>query len=97
MWSSKNKTGHEVRPVAPVYQPEAAARAIVFGAYAKRREIWLGIPTIVAILANRIAPGFADCYPARNGYSRQMTSKPKSPEAPSNLYEPVSGDYAAHG
>jgi short-subunit dehydrogenase len=94
---AKNKTGHQARPVAPVYQPEVGARAIVFGAYAKRREVWVGVPTIVAILANRIAPGFADRYLAKNGYSGQMTSKPKSPDAPSNLYEAVAGDYAAHG
>ncbi len=94
---AKNKTGHEARPVPPVYQPEVAARAIVFGAYAKRREIWVGVPTIVAILANRIAPSFADRYLAKNGYSGQITSKVKSPDAPSNLYDPVPGDYGAHG
>jgi short-subunit dehydrogenase len=94
---AENNTGHQARPVPPVYQPEVAARAIVFGAYAKRREIWVGIPTIVAILANRIAPGFADRYLAKTGYSGQMTSQVKSPDAPSNLYEPVAGNYGAHG
>jgi short-subunit dehydrogenase len=94
---AENNTGHQARPVPPVYQPEVAARAIVFGAYAKRREIWVGIPTIVAILANRIAPGFADRYLAKTGYSGQMTSQVKSRDAPSNLYEPVAGDYGAHG
>lgn len=94
---AENNTGHKARPVPPVYQPEVAARAIVFGAYANRREIWVGIPTIVAILANRIAPGFADRYLAKTGYSGQMTSQLKSPDAPSNLYEPVAGNYGAHG
>lgn len=94
---AKNKTGHQARPVPPVYEPEVAARAIAFAAYAKRREVWVGMPTIVAILANRIAPGFADRYLAKNGYSGQMTSELKGPEAPSNLYETVPGDFAAHG
>jgi NAD(P)-dependent dehydrogenase (short-subunit alcohol dehydrogenase family) len=52
-----NKTGKKARPVAPIYQPEVAARAIFFAATHKRRHIWLGYPTVQAILANRIAPG----------------------------------------
>ena len=92
-----NRTGHRAQPVPPIYQPEVAARAIVFGAYARRREIWVGVPTIVAILANRIAPAFADRYLAKHGYSSQMTPEPQPADAPSNLVDPIPGDYAAHG
>ena len=92
-----NRTGHRAQPVPPIYQPEVAARAIVYGAYAKQREIWVGVPTIVAILANRIAPGFADRYLAKHGYSGQMTPELQPADAPNNLVDPVPGDYAAHG
>ncbi len=92
-----NKLGRRARPVPPVYQPEVAARAIVFAAFHPRREIWVGMPTIVAILANRIAPGLTDWYLARTGYAGQMTTEPLEAGELDNLYEPVKGDYGAHG
>jgi short-subunit dehydrogenase len=94
---AKNKTGHGARPVPPVYQPEVPARAIVYASTAKRREIWVGFPTVMAIMANRIAPNFADRYLAKSGYTGQRTAAEKSPDAPSNLFEPVPGHQAAHG
>jgi hypothetical protein len=36
-------------------------------------------------------------YLASNGYRGQMTSKPKPADAPANLFDPVAGDYGAHG
>lgn len=49
-----NKMGKKAKPVAPIFQPEVADRAIFFAATHKRREIWVGWPTIKAILANQI-------------------------------------------
>lgn len=94
---AKNKTGYGARPVPPVFQPEVPARAIFFAAHAKRRELWVGLPTIKAILANRIAPGFADRYLARTGYTGQRTDAAKSSDAPSNLFAPVAGQQGARG
>ena len=92
-----NKMGLKARPVAPIYQPEVPARAVLFAAKNDRREIWVGIPTIKSILANRIAPGLLDRYLASNGYQGQLTDEPKPETAPNNLFEPVKGDYGAHG
>lgn len=92
-----NKMGRKAKPVAPIYQPEVPARAIVFAATNHRRQIWVGYPTVQAILANRIAPGLIDKYLSKAGYRGQLTDKPLAPDAPSNLYEPVLGDYGAHG
>ena len=50
-----------------------------------------------AILANRIAPGLIDRYLAKAGYSGQLTDQLIGPNAPANLFEPVPGDYGAHG
>ncbi len=94
---AKNKTGHGARPVPPVYQPEVPARAIFYASHAKRREVWVGFPTVMAIMANRIAPKFADTYLAKSGYTGQRTAAEKSPDAPSNLFEPVPGHQGAHG
>jgi len=92
-----NKTGHKARPVAPVFQPEVAARAIYFAACHKRRELWLGGSTIKAILANRLAPGLLDRYLATAGYRGQLSVEPLPAHAPSNLFESVDGPYRAHG
>ncbi len=92
-----NKMGRQAMPVPPVYQPEVAARAIVFAARHNRREIWVGFPTVKAILANRIAPGLADRYLARHGYTDQLTQQAEPADPPANLYQPVPGNQAAHG
>ena len=92
-----NKMGRKAMPVPPVYQPEVPARAIVFAATHHRREIWVGMPTVVAIMANRIAPNYADHKLAKIGYTGQLTNIPEPEHAAANLYQPVLGDQAAHG
>ena len=94
---ARNKMGHKAQPVPPIYQPEVAARAIHFGAFHPRRQIWVGFPTVKAILGNRVAPGLLDHYLSRSGYSGQLTDQPSDPNAPGNLFEPVKGPYGAHG
>ena len=92
-----NKMGRKARPVPPIYQPEVPARAIFFAATHKRRDVWVGFPTVKAILANRIAPGLIDRYLAKAGYAGQLTDIPEPADAPANLFEPVPGAYGAHG
>ena len=92
-----NKMGKRAKPVAPIYQPEVPARAIFFAATHRRREVWVGYPTVKAILANRIAPGLIDKYLASAGYSGQLSDEPLGEDAPANLFEPVPGNYGAHG
>ena len=92
-----NKMGTKAKPVAPIYEPEVPARAIFFAATHRRREIWLGFPTIKAILANRIAPGLIDRYLASAGYTGQLSDEVLPADAPANLFEPVKGNYGARG
>ena len=92
-----NKMGQRAQPVPPIYQPEVPARAIYFAATHKRRDVWLGFPTVVAILANRVAPSLIDRYLAKDGYTGQLTDQREPADAPANLFEPVPGDYGAHG
>jgi short-subunit dehydrogenase len=94
---ARNKMGRKARPVAPIFQPEVPARAIFFAANHHRRQIWVGLSTIKAILANRVASGLLDRYLASSGYKGQLTQEPLEPDAPDNLFEPVPGDYGAHG
>ncbi len=92
-----NKMGQRAQPVPPIFQPEVPARAIFFAATHKRRDVWLGFPTVRAILANRVAPGLIDRYLAKAGYTGQLTDQREPADAPANLFEPVPGDYGAHG
>ncbi len=85
------------QPVPPIYQPEVAARAIVWAASHKRREVFVGWPTVEAIYGQDIAPSFADRYLAEHGYDGQQTSEAVSPDRPDNLFEPVKGNFGAHG
>ena len=92
-----NKMTQRPQPVPPIFQPELPARAIVFAAFHRRREIWVGMPTLKTILANQIAPGLLDRLLAKIGYSGQLTPEVKPADAPANLFETVPGPYGAHG
>ena len=86
-----NKMGMKAKPVAPIFEPEVPARAIYFAATHRRREVWVGFPTVKAILANRIAPGLIDRYLASAGYTGQLTDEALPADAPANLFEAGSG------
>jgi NAD(P)-dependent dehydrogenase (short-subunit alcohol dehydrogenase family) len=92
-----NKLPKHPQPVPPIYQPEVAAAGIWFAAHHRRREVWVGSPTVATILANRVAPGLLDRYLGRTGFDAQQTDQPSPPDRPVDLYEPVAGDHGAHG
>jgi len=85
------------RPMGQVYQPEVAARAIVYAAAHNRRELYVGYPTYKAIYGNKIAAWFADRVLAKNGYKGQQTSQPVDPNRQNNVWEPVPEDRGAYG
>jgi NAD(P)-dependent dehydrogenase (short-subunit alcohol dehydrogenase family) len=88
------------QPVPPIYQPEVAARAVVFAAeHADRKQYWVGGSTVATLLAQKLAPALLDRYLARTGYDSQQSDA--RPERADNLFEPADGrnghDYGAHG
>ncbi len=93
----RTRLPRQPQPVPPIFQPEVAARAIVWASEHRRREVFVGWPTVKAIYGQDVAPAFADRYLAKNGYSGQETSQPLPANRPDNLFQPVEGDYAAHG
>jgi NAD(P)-dependent dehydrogenase (short-subunit alcohol dehydrogenase family) len=93
----RNKLPHMSQPVPPIYQPEVAATAIVFASKNKRREIYVGLPTVIAIIGNKMFPRLGDYYLGKTGVKGQQTSEKADPNKPDNLYEPVGGDPGAHG
>ena len=85
------------RPVAPVYQPEVAAKAIVWAADHPRREIKVGASTAVTVAGNKVLPGVGDRYLARTAVDGQQMPEPVNGDRPDNLFAPVPGDHGAHG
>ena len=93
----KSRLPRKPQPVPPIFQPEVAAEAIFWAAHNDRTEVYLGWPTVKAIIGNKIAPRFVDRYLARYGYDSQQTSAPVEPHRRDNLMEPLPGDHGAHG
>jgi NAD(P)-dependent dehydrogenase (short-subunit alcohol dehydrogenase family) len=85
------------QPVPPIFQPEVAARGIVYAAYARRREVWVGWPAVKAILGNKLVPWFADRFLAKNAVEGQMDEQPAAADRADNLFEAPLGEYGAHG
>src|SRR5205085_8163903 len=90
------------QPVPPIYQPEVAAKAIVYaGDHPNRREYWVGASTAGTLVANAVAPGLLDRYLARTGFDDQQTGDPRPADQPTNLWHPADGpdgqDFGAHG
>ncbi len=94
---SKSRLPNRAQPVPPIYQPEVAARAVLFASKHKRREVYVGLPTVVAIVGNKLLPGLGDWYLGKTGYDGQQTQERADPERPHNLYEPVDTNPGAHG
>ena len=93
----KSRLPRKPQPVPPIFQPEVAARAIYWAAHHRRRELYVGLPTVKAIMANKVFPGYLDRYLAKHGYEAQQTNEPDPHDRPNNLWNPVSGDFGAHG
>jgi hypothetical protein len=96
----KNRMPNDTQPVPPIYEPEVAASVVVAAGFARnpRREYWVGLPTVEAILGQRVFPGLLDWYLGKTGYkSQQLKNEPRNPDAPNNLYEYVPGKHSARG
>ena len=93
---ARNKTGRRARPVAPVYEPEVAARAVLEAATHRRRNLWVGLSTIKAIAGKSLLPGFLDRYLAKAAYDGQLMDETVI-ETPGNLFDLVSGPSSAQG
>lgn len=96
-WSRVKKIARHPQPVPPISQPELIADALVYAAEHRRREIWLTWPSIKGIMSDKVAPRLGEIYLARYGFESQLTDEPIRPDRPDDLYDPVPGDYGAHG
>jgi NAD(P)-dependent dehydrogenase (short-subunit alcohol dehydrogenase family) len=88
------------QPVPPIFQPEVAARAVVWASDHRPREVNVGSPTLKTRVANALAPGLLDRYLARKGYGAQQTGEPVDTGSwHDNIDRPADAehDFGAHG
>jgi len=93
----RSRMANMAQPVPPFFQPEVAARAIYWAAHNDRPRVSVGRNTVGVVLLNKLFPGLVDRYLARTGYMAQQTNQPRDPNRLDNLFDPVPGDYGAHG
>ena len=94
---ARTKRRARPRPVAPVYAPRVAARAIVHAATHPRREYWLGRSTVMTILGAMALPDVMDRFLARNAVSGQDRDAPVGPGRDDNLLHPADRPHRTGG
>jgi len=90
-WVLHRGVEHHPMPVPPIYQPEVAGRAVAHVAAHPRRTMWVGLPTVLTILGNRVAPSLLDWYLAKTNVKGQQSPDHDPPGGRSNTWEPVYG------
>ncbi len=97
-WVLHRGIDHHPMPVPPVYQPEVAARAVAHIAEHPRRSMMVGLPTVLTVLGNRVAPSLLDWYLAKTNVQGQQSPEHDPPGRQANTWEPVYGqEVRAHG
>jgi short-subunit dehydrogenase len=94
--------GRPGRPMAPVYQPEIVAEAILLAAVTSAREMPVSFTTVLFSLCTRLIPRLVDRAIHRLGYAGQLsdTATPATPRtttlfAASDCASPVRGRFDA--
>lgn len=95
---SMNRMPHRPEPVAPIFQPEMCAEAVLFAVRNDPgREMTVGWSAMKLILGGRLLPGYVEKRVAREAYEDQESDEPEDPDRPHNLWQPVDGEWGAHG
>jgi NAD(P)-dependent dehydrogenase (short-subunit alcohol dehydrogenase family) len=78
------------QPVPPIYQPEVAARGVLYAAdHPGRKQYWVGDSTLVTLLGQKVVAPLLDRYLGRTGYDSQQTEEHVSRDRPNNLWQPL--------
>ena len=94
---ARSRLPKRLQPVPPIFQPEAVAERILWAAEHAPRELWVGAPTLQAILGTMAMPGLLDRIAARRAWSGQMTDERAGDDGAGNLFEAPAGDPGSHG
>ncbi len=95
---ARSKLEGRPQPLPPIYQPEVAARSIVWAADHGRRELWNTFSAMKTIVGGFLLPTVGDHLALKQAYSGQNDRDTRKPsERPDNLFEPVEQNFGAHG
>lgn len=86
---SRSKLPWLPRPLAPVFNPEVAAQAILYAISSQKREVCVGASTLLAVWRARLLPGSLDRYLARQAYRGQISDVPAESIRWDNLFAPA--------
>ncbi|HEX8185041.1 MAG TPA: SDR family NAD(P)-dependent oxidoreductase, partial [Blastocatellia bacterium] len=81
------KQGVAPKPIAPVYDPEDVAEAMISCAENPQREILIGSAGKMFAFFNTLAPGITDWVLGKVAVGGQLTDEPKSANATNNLFD----------
>jgi NAD(P)-dependent dehydrogenase (short-subunit alcohol dehydrogenase family) len=95
---AKSRLPNRCQPVPPIFQPEVGADAVHHAVrHDVGRELLVGWPTVKAVLGEKVVPAYIDRKLGREGYADEQTDEPRDPNRPDNLWQPVAGNFGAHG
>jgi short-subunit dehydrogenase len=81
------KEGVAPKPMAPVYDPEDVAEAMISCAENPQREILIGSAGKMFAIINTLAPGITDWFLGKVAITGQLTDEPKPADAVNNLFD----------
>lgn len=85
---ARNKLGEPARIPPIVYDPELVARAILFAAENRKRELTVGGGGYLVSKLGNLAPGMTDKVMEMIGFSAQVTDTPPRRGTSDNLFSP---------
>lgn len=95
---ARHRINAKPMPLPPIFQPEVAAKAIVWCASHKRRELYVGLPALTTIVGNKLFPGLADRVARDQAVGGQKDEDAAAEtERAGNLFYPPPGDFGIHG
>lgn len=97
---ARSRMPRRVQPVPPIHSPDAIAEVIVETIERRSdrmpRELWVGVPTVKAIVGQMLVPGWLDQMLVRKAWDGQMTDEPETGH-PDALFSPVPELHRVHG
>lgn len=92
----RNKMPKQQQPVPPLFSPESIAEAILWAGDHAPREMQVGLPTVKAVLGQKVIAGPLDRYLAHAGWEPQFVDEPNR-QTGDILFDTLPGDPGAHG
>lgn len=85
-----------MQPVPPIHAPDTIAKVIADRIERMPRELWIGMPTVKAIIGQMLIPALLDRMLARKAWDGQMTDEPE-PSRRDDLFKPVPDLHRSNG